>query len=368
MMNRAIDDGLATLDGLSGGRVDRPLIGGAKDGAALPYHQPPLSEHLDIEKRVAASLQHILATMTPAKFSAGKNGEIYVYKKTASPALPDLFIKVQTNQQTDALSHEYAIIKALNRHYDELPAFPYAYHYSVLPSGDCVLITEFLDGQIAHNELSGGYTDDKLAILLQIMYVLYYAGTRWKFAHNDLHGGNTIVTRLATPIILSMVIDANTRINIKTSYLIHIIDMGRSSVNGVPVPYRPFIKKAHTTIHTRIDKIISDDVCKVIRRYTKGTDFLSILQSILSIQKSLQHAPAANNAITRSFVAALRSAVRIQVFTARAADRRGRKIIRDTNVDMAAIMRWCAKTPSLNKVRVSADAKSEYKVVVWGAP
>jgi hypothetical protein len=358
----ALDSGNAIND-LFGWRLQplHQLIGGAA-AAAQPYRQQSASDYEKVRTIVNDNVEYIFKQMKPAKIEPGKNGEIFVYNHTASkPEIPDLFIKVQTNKQSDVLSHEYAILRTLNAHHDELPVFPQAYYYKDLPSGDSIMITEFVLGNIAHDELHKSYSDDKLGIIIQLLYSLYYAGERWKFAHNDLHGGNTIVTKLKKPVILRMVIDGDTAITIKTRYLIHIIDLGRSGVEKIPVPkeVQSLIKTAKTAMHTRIELIIRDEVSKILRRYTKGTDFLSVMQSILSILNTIERHPSPKTRRTQALFSKLKNFVKIQVYTGRT-DKHGRKIIRGTNVNMKAIMQFVAEVPEVNNL------KSATPDATWG--
>jgi hypothetical protein len=152
-----------------------------------------------------------------------------------------------------------------------------------------------------------------------------------------------------------MKISRSKSITIKTSYLIHVIDMGRSGIKSIPASLRPLAKPASTAMHTRIELIIKDDVCKILRAYTKGTDFLSVMQSMLSIYNTIRRRHLPNTSNTESFITNLKEHISIQVFTGKKI--RARKLIRDTNIEMADIIRYIADRPEIKNLgnSVSAD-------------
>lgn len=92
------------------------------------------------------------------------------------------------------------------------------------------MMMEHVTGYVLKNNVANLRTEDILAIICQLVLALRIASKLYRYNHNDLHLGNIIYYYIEEAIIIPYKINDDTTINIKTNYIVKIIDYGHNSI------------------------------------------------------------------------------------------------------------------------------------------
>jgi len=100
----------------------------------------------------------------------------------------------------------------------------------------CEYITDAVDLHTFKDMMRKGVTKSDIEnVLLQIFMAMYMAVREFDFIHGDLNPGNVLVKYFSTPLMINYKPGSNVpeefNVNIKTHYVVSIIDYGLSAIN-----------------------------------------------------------------------------------------------------------------------------------------
>jgi len=149
-----------------------------------------------------------------------------------------------------SMENESAVgMLALNALRAEIPNFMYIYHsfdanvpkidinnicekeiriFGLKHAQTLHTLIEKIPNAVSLNKWHGANEDEIMSIFAQVVLALGVARERYDFSHNDLHGENVLVTKLATPHTLRYRRLGGMVLYLETQYIAHIIDFGLS--------------------------------------------------------------------------------------------------------------------------------------------
>ena len=315
---------------------------------------PPKVFYEKIEKLIKKNELFIINNAKTAGVTPGANAipMFYNYDKKHSN-IPSLFIKKQHETVKDDIRHEYSIMKTLNKYKDVLPVFSYIYDYN---KQHRLIITELVKGEklsAIRNKLS---VDDNLAIYVQIVYFLWYAGEKWKYAHNDLHSNNIMVRKLPKKVKIGLTIDGLDDITFKTQYVIYIVDQGRAIMSTVAPSLKKYIESSRV-FNTKLDFFFEDENFKQnIALYVPGIDLLNVLRSYYRLLKDNK------SKFKNSGLDKLLNGFKKDIINKIKIKRDNNNIIVGSNINMKEVLKYVIDSGHLRNILTSSQPD-----VIWGA-
>ena len=314
---------------------------------------PPKALYEKLEKIIKRNESFIIKNAENAGVTPGANAAplIYNYNKK-KPNIPALFIKKQTDTQKDDIRHEYSIMKTLNKYKDVLPVFAYLYEYN---KKDKLIITELVKGDKLSSIRHKLNVNDNMTIFIQIIYFLWYAGEKWKYAHNDLHSSNIMVRKLPKEVRIGLAIDGADDITFKTKYAVYIVDQGRAIMSTITPSLKKYIEQSRV-FNTKLDFFFdNENFYQNISLYVPGIDLLNVLRSYYRLinDEAKKFKGSGLLKLLTDFKKDIISNIKLK--------RDRDSVIVGSNIDMKTILHYVTKSKHIKDVLTKSQPD-----VIWG--